>query len=214
MTTRSSPGYTLPMAHPARRLATWEDVWEGSRHERRYEVLAGELFEKAAGDGEHSGTQAGMVITLGGPFNRRGGSGPPGGWWLLTEPDVEFEPHEVLRPDLAGWRRERCPERPSGFPVRVVPDWVCEVLSPSTAARDVGHKRTVYHRHGVEWYWLVHPRDHIVTVLRRGVRDYEIAATCGAEGRVRLPPFDAVEVEAARLFGLDPAEEPGEGSGA
>lgn len=196
------------MAHPARKLATWEDVWAGAQHGRRFEVLGGEVFEKAAGDGDHAGTQAGMAITLGGPFNRRSGSNPPGGWWFLTEPDVQFEPHEVLRPDIAGWRRARCPERPSGFPMLVAPDWVCEVLSPSTAARDIGHKRTVYHRFGVEWYWLVHPRDHIVTVLRRGERDYEIAGTCGAEGRVRLPPFDAVEVEAARLFGLDPAEAP------
>lgn len=196
------------MAVPARKLATWEEVWEGEALDRKYEVLGGEVVEKAGPAGEHSTTQSGFTSGIFGPFSRRAGGGNPGGWWILTEATIEFARHDVLCPDLAGWRRERMPERPVGFPIRVTPDWVCEILSPSTASRDLGPKREVYHAHKVEWYWVVHPVDLLVTVLRWNERAYEVVTTCGAVGRVRLPPFDAVELEAARLFGLDPPDDP------
>ena len=135
------------------------------------------------------------------------GQAPPGGWWLLTEPDIEFGRHDILRPDIAGWRRDRTPKAPEGFPVRVVPDWVCEVLSPSTAWRDLGEKRRIYHQAGVGHYWVVHPTDRVISVFAWNEANYGLVASCGIVGRVRLPPFEAVEFEAARLFGLEPAEE-------
>ena len=48
--------------------------------------------------------------------------------------------------------------------VRGAPDWVVEVLSPSSASRDQIEKRRIYERHGVLEYWLVHPTDRILTV--------------------------------------------------
>ena len=50
--------------------------------------------------------------------------------------------------------------------VRGAPDWVVEVLSPSTASHDQIRKRTLYERHGVKEYWLVHPVDRLLTVYR------------------------------------------------
>ena len=46
---------------------------------------------------------------------------------------------------------------------RGAPDWVIEVLSPSTASKDHVRKKSLYERHGVREYWLVHPTDHILT---------------------------------------------------
>ena len=48
--------------------------------------------------------------------------------------------------------------------VRGAPDWLLEVLSPSTAAHDQIAKRRTYERAGVREYWLVHPSDRTLTV--------------------------------------------------
>jgi Uma2 family endonuclease len=49
---------------------------------------------------------------------------------------------------------------------RGAPDWVVEVLSPSTAGHDQIRKRQLYERHGVREYWLIHPVDRVLTVYR------------------------------------------------
>jgi len=48
--------------------------------------------------------------------------------------------------------------------VRGAPDWIVEVLSPSTASHDQIKKRQLYERHGVREYWLIHPVDRVLTV--------------------------------------------------
>lgn len=50
--------------------------------------------------------------------------------------------------------------------VRGAPDWVVEVLLPSTAGKDQIEKRRIYERHGVLEYWLVHPTDRILIIYR------------------------------------------------
>lgn len=50
--------------------------------------------------------------------------------------------------------------------VRGAPDWVVEVLSPSTAGHDQIKKLQLYERHGVLEYWLIHPIDRVLTVYR------------------------------------------------
>ena len=69
----------------------------------------------------------------------------PGGWWILDEPELHID-QNALVPDLAGWRVETMPELPETafFPVR--PDWVCEVLSESTAVMDRSLKMPIYAR--------------------------------------------------------------------
>ena len=56
--------------------------------------------------------------------------------------------------------------------VRGAPDWVLEVLSPSTAAHDQIAKRRTYERAGVREYWLVHPGDRTLTVYRLAEGQY------------------------------------------
>ncbi len=110
-----------------------------------------------------------MEIDLGGPYHR--GRGGPGGWWILVEPEIHFiRDTEVLVPDLAGWRRERMPRLPRDHRFEVVPDWVCEILSPSTARKDRVTKMPVYARYGAPWLWLVDPLAHTLEAfaLREG----------------------------------------------
>jgi Uma2 family endonuclease len=145
------------MATPhARGTATAADIVD-----ERHEVIRGELVPKEAASFEHGSTQQALGAALDG-FRGRARAGRPGGWWLGTEVEVELEAHEVYVPDVAGWRIDRVPEAPSGKPVRIAPDWVCEVLSPSTMRRDRGHKQRTYHRAGIGHYWLVEPIDGIL----------------------------------------------------
>jgi Uma2 family endonuclease len=86
---------------------------------------------------------------------------------IATEVDIELEAHEVYRPDVAGWRRDRTPRMPADRPVRVHPDWVCEVLSKSNKRNDLVNKLRVYHRHEVGHHWIVDPEDRSLLVVRR-----------------------------------------------
>ena len=70
---------------------------------------------------------------LDGPFDR--GQGGPGGWIILDEPELHLG-EDVLVHDLAGWRRTTLPELPDDAFLTVRPDWVAEVLSPSTQRKD------------------------------------------------------------------------------
>ena len=86
------------------------------------------------------------------------GDGGPGGWWIIDEPELHLS-EDIVVPDIAGWRRVRMPEIPTTAYFTLVPDWVCEVLSPSTRKFDLGGKRAVYAREGVRHLWLVDPDD-------------------------------------------------------
>ncbi len=192
---------------PARKLATAQDLLDLDP-DRSWEILGGEIVEKAAPSGEHGRAQSSVIVQVGPGYDRKpGGDDGPGGWWILTEVEVQLDLHQLIRPDIVGWRRERVPACPSGFPVHDRPDWVCEVLSPSTARRDQGEKRRLLHRHQVPWFWLVDPGSQLVTVLRWTGEGYLIHATAGPGDRVGLPPFEAVALDVARVFGIEEDEE-------
>jgi Uma2 family endonuclease len=110
------------------------------------------------------------------------------------------------RPDLLGWRRDKHPVMPApdrrGV-VTVAPDWICEVLSPSTAHVDMGDKRLGYHRAGVAHYWLLDPGNGTLTVLRWTAEGYLVALVAGRHETVRTAPFEEVEIEVGNLFGDD-----------
>lgn len=198
---RGVGGYTGGMTSSARRLATLDD-WLASAEDLRMELVDGELSPKAAPDFDHGDAQSATAAVLRPAFaRRRGGDGQPGGWWIASEVDIELGPHDGYRPDLAGWRRERVPERPTERPVRVVPDWVCEILSPSNERRDTLDKFRGYHRAGVPHYWILDPRTRTLTVHRWTREGYLVVLRAGAEEQVRAEPFDAVEIRVGALLG-------------
>ena len=137
---------------------------------------------------------------LHGYLERAGGAECPGGWWIGSEIEVELAPHEVYLPDVAGWRVERMPEPSDAKPVRIAPDWVCEILSPSTAGRDIGHKQRMYHLAHVGHYWVVEPANQTLTVYRWQEAGYLLALAAGAGDIVRAEPFGAIEVDVAGIF--------------
>lgn len=119
---------------PTHRPATLEDFLAIPPSQRFHEILEGELVRKSLPSVKHGSAQAGLNVLLGAAYDDRFG-GHPGGWWLATEVEILLPGKQPVRPDLVGWRVERMEELPEEFPVKLRPDWVCEVVSPSDPAR-------------------------------------------------------------------------------
>jgi hypothetical protein len=112
----------------------------------------------------------------------------PGGWWFATEAEVEYETHQIYLQDVAGWRRDRVPERPSGRPIRIRPDWTCELLSPFNAKRDLVDKFKVLQMNGSR------TTEQTLIVHRWQSQGYFVVLTAAAGEIVRAEPFDALEL--------------------
>lgn len=189
-----------PQVAPSR-LATYEDLLAYPEKER-VEILDGVVVAQSAASVIHNEVAGCIAERLRAPF--RHGRGGPGGWWILQDVDVRLAKHDIVRPDVVGWRQERLPSLYNSGPVDVVPDWVCEVLSPSTRRVDRGAKMVLYARAGIPYYWLVEPLGDVeVFALEQGrwVRAgwYELGAVA------RIPPFEAIELPVSDLF---PPERP------
>ncbi len=114
----------------------------------------------------------------------------PDGWLILIEPEIHFRyREEVVVPDIAGWHRARVPEVPDTAAMHMVPDWVCEILSPSTAVKDRGIKMPLYAERGVAWFWLVDPAKHAVEAFENQAGQWHPCAQAAGTGRATLPPF-------------------------
>jgi Uma2 family endonuclease len=109
--------------------------------------------------------------------------------------------------DLCGYRRDRHGEIPKAWPVKLRPDWVCEILSPSHEKRDLHDKWWVLQRAGVPHYWIVHPEEKVVHMYRLERPGYTCILTATSGDVVRAEPFDAVELRASVLFGDEDDDE-------
>jgi hypothetical protein len=178
--------------------ATYEDIealpvgWVG-------EILEDELVASPRPAVGHAHVTYVLSVMLGAPFAL--GNGGPGGWWLLSEPELHLG-RDILVPDLAGWRRERLPRTPSPEEpfMTLAPDWVCEVLSPSTSTVDRKRKMPLYHREGVAHAWLIDPLARTLEVFRREPSGWLLTATHAGEDVVRAEPFDAVPLGLGALW--------------
>lgn len=164
------------------------------------EIIAGQLYTQARPTGRHTLAHSELMVELGGPFDR--GRGGPGGWWILTEPEIHFvHDTEVVVPDLAGWRRERMPTLPEDHRFEVPPDWVCEVLSPSTARKDRALKMPLYARFGVPYLWLLDPMARTLEAFELRDGRWVLEAVFQNEDTVAAPPFTAAPFSLAVLWG-------------
>jgi len=158
------------------------------------EILNGQLHTQPRPSTRH----ARAAIQLGIPIARGYDDGidGPGGWWILIEPEIHFVyDTEVTVPDLAGWRRERMPYLPEGHRIEVVPDWVCEILSPSTASKDREVKIPLYARYGVSYAWLIDPGKQTLEVYRLDGGIWVESGFFSGTDQVVAPPFEAVSID-------------------
>ncbi|MBK6519893.1 MAG: Uma2 family endonuclease [Polyangiaceae bacterium] len=189
---------------PARKLATFQDLMS-LPDDVRAEVIHGSIVALPRPLPRHSNVQRSLGSFIGKPFHDDDGFGGPGGWWILLEVAVQLGAHLVVQPDLAGWRRERLPDPWDKRPIDVMPDWVCEVLSPSNAAHDRVTKRRLYAEHGVPFYWIIDPADGTLEALRLDHGVWVEVAVLDATDVARVPPFEAIELPVGRLFPPPPA---------
>jgi len=184
------------MAQPGKRPATYADVLAAPEH-MVAQLIRGELVFEPRPGGRHVAAASALGEELGPPFKR--GRGGPGGWLILDEPELHLA-EDVLVPDLAGWRRERLPRVPDEPFFTLAPDWVCEVLSPSTAGIDRVRKLPIYARAQVGHAWLVDPIARTLEIFERQGERRVLAAAHQGIAPVRAIPFDAIELDLALLW--------------
>jgi Uma2 family endonuclease len=186
------------MTKALKRNATYADLY-GIPEKSVGEILGGELYASPRQAYPHTFSASVLGVQLGGAFQL--GINGPGGWLVLDEPELRMV-DDVLVPDLGGWRREHLSTPPTGEYPAVAPDWVCEVLSPSTERIDRAKKLAIYAREGVAYAWLVEPLQQTLEVLRLESGRWSLLATRSARDRVRAEPFEAIELDLARLWAV------------
>ncbi len=197
-------GYTgsvwIPPPHRSpKTIADWLGLPEG----HRFELIEGELLERAAPAFEHGLAQRNASGAIGERYNRQpGGPHGPGGWWIVTEVDIALG-SGIYRPDIAGWRRARLPNVPKARILEVRPDWICEIVSDANRTTDTVKKLRRYHEAGVPHYWILDQRDRTLTVYRYAGDGYVIALAAEEGDRVRAEPFADIELQIAVLLGGD-----------
>jgi len=189
------------MAARVREEATYEDLIKVPEN-MVAELIEGELYTAPRPAGPHTNAASALMMLIGPPFHF--GNGGPGGWWIQFEPEVHFG-RNVLVPDLAGWRRERMPELPQNHIYAISPDWVCEVLSHSTARIDRAKKLPIHARGGVAYAWIVDVEGQYLEVKRRADDSWLDVTTFGGEEKVRAEPFEAIEMDMTLVWGPPPS---------
>ena len=182
---------------PARRRATYDDLLQVPDH-LVAEIVDGDLYTSPRPSIAHAIATSRLNSDLGDPFDR--GRGGPGGWWLLSEPELHLG-EDIVVPDLAGWRRARLPELPRDPFLGIAPDWVCETISPSTERLDRGRKLSVYARERMSFAWLLNPIAETLESYGLEQQRWVLLGTHAGDEAVRVEPFEAIEIELWRLWG-------------
>lgn len=190
----------MRVRQPEEARPTYQDIIDLPAH-LRGEIIAGELVAQPRPSAPHvqaASVLGGVLLTA---FQL--GRGGPGGWWIQHEPELSLgiDPdYDPVVPDLAGWRVERMTHIPSAAQYRVVPNWICEVLSPSTRRIDRIRKLPFYARAGIDHAWILDPTSRTLEVFRRSGPTWELASTADGSDVVRAEPFEALELALEDLW--------------
>lgn len=188
------------MAYGARKLerpATLADI-EALPEGVVGEIIDGTLYVHPRPRARHGDIIGALCSELRDPFQR--GRQGPGGWWIQVEPGIRLPDAPEFVPDLAGWRRERAPH---GLPEdwwTLVPDWACEVLSPSTRAYDQRIKRPFYARIGIRHLWFIDLEARTLSISELSAGRWVELGVYGEDDVIRAPPFDAIELRLGELW--------------
>jgi Uma2 family endonuclease len=177
------------MTEPAKRRATYTDLY-GIPENMTGEIIDGELIVTPRPSRMHVYTASVLNNEIGPPYHL--GRGGPGGWIILIEPEIGLG-EDIFVPDLAGWKAARYPAAEPHNWISVVPDWICEVLSPGTARKDKVKKMPAYAQHGLPCFWLIDPIAKTLDVFRLETNRWFVLATYAEDDKVRAEPFAEIE---------------------
>ena len=184
----------------APRKATYQDVLDAPEN-MVAQLIDGEVFLHARPADSHAWTHGDLFAELRLRFGRivDGDGYGPGEWAILHEPEIRFG-EDVLVPDIAGWRVDKLPRKRTKTFSRIVPDWVCEVLSPSTRDFDLGRKSDIYAREGVTYLWIVDTevRTLLASVLSEG--KWHLISTLSDAETISVPPFEKLNIPLSRIL--------------
>jgi Uma2 family endonuclease len=185
------------MTAPAKRPATYADI-EALPPHLTGEIIFGTLHAHPRPVTRHVTGAHRLSVTIASPFEF--GRGGPGGWIFLPEEELHLGPHVVV-PDISGWRVERLPADygESAF-MTVPPDWICEVMSPSTESIDRVEKRRIYATYGVGHLWYIDPRSRTLEVFARQERDWLLKHAFAEHEDVCAPPFQELTFPLKQLW--------------
>ena len=184
------------MSEPALKMPTYEDLLDLPEHHIG-EIIYNVLYSQPRPAPKHARAYSVLGGQLGGSFDWGGGDGSD--WWIIDEPELHIDDH-ILVPDLAGWKRERMPALPETAWFDVVPDWICEILSPSTARKDRMVKMPLYAELGVKYFWLIDPDLQTLEVYQLENQRWTLIASLTDDDPVKVAPFDAVEFSLGGLW--------------
>ncbi len=184
------------MGNTATKVATYEDLLQVPDN-LVAEIIHGQLHTHPRPAPKHARASSSLGMEVGSPYDK--GRGGPGGWWILDEPELHLDAN-VLVPDLAGWKRERLPELPETAWFELAPDWVCEILSPSTARLDRAEKMPLYAHHGVSHLWLVDPDLKTLEAYELKAGQWLLLVTLDNDKPVSVKPFDEIEFPLSALW--------------
>jgi Uma2 family endonuclease len=186
------------MTDRIRETATYADL-EQVPENMVAELIDGDLYAWPRPSGPHTvaASRLGADILIAYDRGRRG----PDGWWILDEPELHLDA-QVIVPDIAGWRRERLPGIPRNQVFSIPPDWICEVLSPSTAHVDMKQKMPIFAAHGVSWAWIVDPERRTLRANQLVGGSWVVVAVFHDGAKVIAEPFPEVEIDLAWIWDL------------
>ena len=175
---------------PPRKPAAYADLLALPPH-LTGQIVDGELHVSPRPANLHASASSTLGMDIGSAYQR--GRGGPGGWWIVFEPEIHLGA-DIVVPDLAGWRKGRLPAIPPEAFFTMAPDWVCEVLSPSTASFDRVKKMRVFAREGVGHAWLVDPLARTLEVYEQGGGRWVLLSAHEGTETVRVPPFGELDL--------------------
>ena len=118
---------------------------------------------------------------------------------FLLDPELRLG-DDVLVPNIAGWRVGNLPRIPLEPFSHVVPDWVCEVLSPSTREIDLGRKSDIYAREGVLHLWICDPEERTLQAFALSAGKWHAISTLTDEEIGALPPFEKLDIRLSHIW--------------
>ncbi len=172
-----------------------EILW---RKNERIELINGDIIKRPMARFEHGAAQHEISSELK-VYRRKQGTE---GWWIATEISVRYNEHQCPTHDIAGWRKARVPQRPTGV-MQIVPDWVCEIISPGHEKKDTFQNFILLQRYGIAYYWIIWPEDRVLIVYKLVNKKYSVIETLENRGKVRIEPFTEIEFDLDYIFGVN-----------